>query len=100
MDNFIKTKNTQIDNLKKDAELLIKKLETEQFEVAVIGLEKAGKSTFINALIQDELMPEAEKRCTYTSIQVTYSSENENSAEIEFYNDKEFNEKFRELLKQ
>lgn len=46
------------------------RLDRGQFRVAVVGLEKAGKSTFINAWLEHDLLPSAQRRCTYTTTQV------------------------------
>ncbi len=61
--------------LKEKNEKYYDKLSKDLFEVAIIGLEKAGKSTFVNALINNELMPEGEARCTYTSTQLEYGND-------------------------
>ena len=36
----------------------------------MVGLEKAGKSTFVNAWLQHDLLPSDQKRCTFTTTQV------------------------------
>ena len=43
-------KADEIEKLLKKSETLRRKLRSNEFEVAIIGLEKAGKSTFANAL--------------------------------------------------
>eukprot|EP00808_Paulinella_micropora_P005331 g28072.t1 len=43
------------------------RIEKTRFTVVVMGLEKAGKSTFINALLGTELLPSALSRCTYVA---------------------------------
>lgn len=83
--------------LKEKNEKYYDKLSKDLFEVAIIGLEKAGKSTFVNALINNELMPEGEARCTYTSTQLEYGND---EAIIEFFTIEEFNKKFRMMLKE
>ena len=35
------------------------KLSSNEFEIAIVGLEKAGKSTFANALIKNNVLPSA-----------------------------------------
>lgn len=75
----------------------IQKLEKDLFEVAVVGLEKAGKSTFANALISNKILPDASIRCTYTATQLEFGDEDK--AVVEFYSFNEFNEKFINLLK-
>lgn len=75
----------------------INKLNKGTFEVAMIGLENVGKSSFGNALVKNNVLPSKASRCTYTSTQLEYGEED--AAEIEFYSTEEFNENFRELLK-
>ena len=62
-----------------------KRLEKDDLEIAIIGVEKAGKSTFANALIKS----------TFTTIE--YGEHEE--AIIELYSEKEFNIIFNKLLK-
>jgi len=76
---------------------LLHKLKSDEFEIAVVGLEKAGKSTFVNALIENDILPSAPERCTFTSTKLTYGKEDK--AIVEFYTEEEFNAIFQELLK-
>jgi hypothetical protein len=46
------------------------RLEKGEFRIAVVGLEKAGKSTFVNAWLESDLLPTANKRCTFTTTQI------------------------------
>ncbi|MBF0233942.1 MAG: dynamin family protein [Desulfamplus sp.] len=46
------------------------RLEKGEFRIAVVGLEKSGKSTFVNAWLESDLLPTASKRCTYTTTQI------------------------------
>jgi len=71
------------------------KLESNEFEIAIVGLEKAGKSTFANALIASNFLPSAPERCTFTSTRLVYGSD---KAVIKLYNESEFNNIFQELL--
>ena len=72
------------------------KLEKKIFEVAVVGLEKAGKSTFANALISFVALPDHSERCTFTSTQLESGN---NESIVVFYSRNEFNEQFRKMLK-
>ena len=85
-----------LSKLKEDAEFLKGKLERDEFEIAIVGLEKAGKSTFANALIESDLLPTKQERCTYTSTCVTYGEQAQ--LEISFFSEGEFNNSFRENL--
>lgn len=46
------------------------RLKDNQFRIAVVGLEKAGKSTFINAWLDCDLLPAKGSRCTFTTTQI------------------------------
>ena len=48
----------------------LERLEKNEFRIAVVGLEKAGKSTFVNAWLGCDLLPTAQDRCTYTPTQI------------------------------
>lgn len=90
--------------LQSDAEQLLPKLKKGEFEIAVVGLEKAGKSSFSNALIGLTALPTADERCTFTSTcirpvnaeQDTFRQEG--YAEVTFYSQQEFDRSFREKL--
>lgn len=92
--------NAQLDKMR---EILEKnkqfkhKLESNEFEIAIVGLEKAGKSTFANALIENYVLPSAPERCTFTSTRLVSGSDR---AIVEFYNESEFNDIFIEMLKE
>lgn len=58
------------------------RIERGEFRVAVVGLEKAGKSTFINAWLRCDLLPSAQKRCTFTTTQVHSCQKGEERVEI------------------
>jgi len=67
------------------------KLESNEFEIAIVGLEKAGKSTFANALIENYILPSAPERCTFTATRLIHGND---KAMIEFYTEIEFDEIF------
>ncbi len=84
-------KNLQAANKK-----ILKKLESREFTVAIVGLEKAGKSTLGNALINLMVLPEYTERCTYTTTEIR--SGDTNIAEVYFYSVDEFNKNFHRML--
>ena len=90
-------KSDDIRRLLTKAENLRKKLINNEFEVAVIGLEKAGKSTFANALMGNDILPSMEPRCTYTSTSIRYGTDD--FAEIIFFTRDEFLKKFVDNLR-
>lgn len=76
-------------------EKLYKKLEKNEFEIAIVGLEKAGKSTFGNALMENRILPDADERCTYTSTCIRYGQDR---AVVKFFNSREMDEVLRGYL--
>lgn len=59
------------------------RLKSNEFRIAVVGLEKAGKSTFVNAWLCCDLLPTAQTRCTYTPTQIySVTSEREQRLEV------------------
>ncbi len=89
-DNFLRYVNNKLSNY-------IWKIENNILEVAFVGLEKAGKSTFANAFIGKELLPSKRERATYIPTEVRYSENGR--VEVEFYSEKEFLKVFRSMLK-
>lgn len=59
-----------IQNLHAPAENLMFRLQKGEFRIAVVGLEKAGKSTFVNAWLGSDLLPAKPARCTFTTTQI------------------------------
>ena len=79
-----------------EAQRLLSKIQKGEFEISVVGLEKAGKSSFSNALIGLNVLPTDDQRCTYTSTCIREGTED--SARICFYTRDEFNRDFHEKL--
>ena len=75
---------------------ILNKLRSREFTVAVVGLEKAGKSTLGNALIRSMVLPEYSERCTYTTTEIR--SGDSDVAEVYFYSREEFNKNFKRML--
>ncbi len=78
----------------------LERLKKREFRIAVVGLEKAGKSTFINAWLECDLLPAKGGRCTFTTTQI-YSVENEfeQRLEVQAKTEPEFIELLKELDK-
>lgn len=73
------------------------KLATGELEVAVVGLEKAGKSKFSSAFVNKPgLFPSADERCTFTSTALRYGQQD--MARVEFYSKKDFYDKVAAML--
>lgn len=92
LDNEVTSK---IGEIKEKAERLLKKLETNEFEISIVGLEKAGKSSFANAIIGNDILPSKEARCTYTSTSIRYG---DNRATVRFFSKQEFAKGFEKNL--
>ncbi|MEH1920711.1 dynamin family protein [Nostoc sp.] len=75
----------------------LERLKKREFRIAVVGLEKAGKSTFINAWLECDLLPAKGGRCTFTTTQI-YSVENDTEQKLEVQAKTE--EQFINLLKE
>ena len=72
------------------------KLKNQKFEVAIIGLEKAGKSTMANALLNQDYLPNAISRCTFTTAKIE-ADRDKDEAIINFYTKEEFKQRFNAL---
>ena len=75
----------------------LERLKKREFRIAVVGLEKAGKSTFVNAWLECDLLPAKGGRCTFTTTQI-YSVENESEQKLEVQAKTE--DEFIKLLKE
>ncbi len=64
------------------AERQCQRLEKGEFRIAVVGLEKAGKSTFVNAWLGCDLLPARSTRCTFTTTQIFSERETNQRLEI------------------
>lgn len=84
-------------NLQTANKKILDKLRSREFTVAIVGLEKAGKSTVGNALIKSMVLPEYRTRCTYTTTEIRAGKTD--VAEVYFYTRAEFNEKFKRMLR-
>ena len=61
---------TTLQKAREPAEKLMHRLQNGEFRIAVVGLEKAGKSTFVNAWLGSDLLPAKTARCTFTTTQI------------------------------
>lgn len=60
----------ELDSMRVQLDRQLDRLRDRRFEVAVIGLEKAGKSALLNAWLGEEILPSADVRCTYTTTEI------------------------------
>jgi len=64
----------------------LERLQDRRFEVAVIGLEKSGKSALLNAWLGEEILPSTDVRCTYTTTEIwSAACEEEQMLIIDYY---------------
>ena len=87
-----------LEKLARSNEKMISKLKKQEFTVAVVGLEKAGKSTLANALLNLIVLPEYTERCTYTITEIRAGSSD--TAEVYFYSKDKFEKNFQQMLKE
>ena len=88
---------TDLEGIKVKNQKYQHKLTSNEFEIAIVGLEKAGKSTFANALIKNNVLPSAPERCTFTSTRLVSGGD---KATVQFYTEEEFEQIFQELLEE
>lgn len=87
---------SQLEKYKKEADSLQRKLQNDEFEIAIVGLEKAGKSSFSNALIEKAMLPTDDERCTYTATCIRYADQD--MATVRFYEQNKFDKDFVDKL--
>ncbi|CCQ56947.1 dynamin family protein [Crocosphaera watsonii] len=76
----------------------LERLKKREFRIAVVGLEKAGKSTFINAWLECDLLPAKGGRCTFTTTQIySVKSESEQRLEVQTRSEEQFINLLKEL---
>ena len=86
----------ELKNLQTANKKILNKLKSREFTVAIVGLEKVGKSTLGNALIKSMVLPEYAARCTYTTTEIRAGDTD--VAEVYFYSRDEFNKNFKRML--
>ena len=80
--NITQEQKTILQKAGEPAEKLMRRLQNGEFRIAVVGLEKAGKSTFVNAWLGSDLLPAKPARCTFTTTQI-YSVQAQNEQRLE-----------------
>ncbi|MGV8120117.1 MAG: dynamin family protein [Candidatus Xenobiia bacterium LiM19] len=83
--------------IREQLEKELERLKGNCFNVAVIGLEKAGKSLLLNAWLGADVLPSMPERCTYTSTELwSAPSPEEERYIIEYYGRDEFFSQLKE----
>jgi len=72
----------ELEDVENPASLQLSRLKRREFRIAVVGLEKAGKSTFVNAWLENDLLPNDNPRCTFSTTQI-YSVINDSEQRLE-----------------
>lgn len=76
----------------------LERLKKREFRIAVVGLEKAGKSTFINAWLECDLLPAKSARCTFTTTQIySVTNDADQKLEVQAKTDEQFLELIEDL---
>lgn len=79
-------------NFEKDIEIIEKMLNSQKFTIAIVANMSAGKSTFINALFGDDILPALEKATTDCATYIKSNNDNDdNQAIIHFMDPKRKN---------
>lgn len=89
-DEKLKQELTLLSKIRSQIEDQYQRLKRNQFEVAVIGLEKAGKSTLLNGWLGADILPNLDERCTYTTTEIRSASIENQKIEIEYFTKEEF----------
>jgi GTPase Era involved in 16S rRNA processing len=88
----------KLETEEKPAQRQLERLRKREFRIAVVGLEKAGKSTFINAWLECDLLPAKAARCTFTTTQIySVAEESSQRLEVQVKTDQEFAQLKEEL---
>lgn len=75
----------------------LQRLQENRFEVAVLGLENAGKSALLNGWLGVEILPSMDERCTYTPTEIwSAPSEKDQRYRLEFWSREEFDRGVRD----
>ncbi|KKJ01277.1 dynamin family protein [Prochlorothrix hollandica] len=82
------------------AQRQLDRLRKREFRIAIVGLEKAGKSTFLNAWLECDLLPAKAARCTFTTTQV-YSviHDSEQRLEVQAKTEEQFQQLIQDLTR-
>lgn len=85
---YSKTDKSKL-NFEEDIESIEKMLNSQKFTIAVVANMSAGKSTFINALFGDDILPALEKATTDCATYIKSNNDNsDNQATIHFIDPK------------
>jgi GTPase Era involved in 16S rRNA processing len=83
--------------IRSEIEDLDERISKRYYEIAVMGLEKAGKTSFVNALLGQQLLPTMRERCTYIPTEIRSCSSNDERIEIVYLTTLEYDSNLREV---
>lgn len=63
---------TEVNDFRKEAEACLRDLSTERYTVLILGETSAGKSSLINLLLSERIMPTSIKQSTLTICEISY----------------------------
>lgn len=68
----------------------LEKFSSDPLKIAIVGKSNVGKSTFLNALLQNNILPESHEACTGCVLEIRYAETIESeTVELEFISKKE-----------
>ena len=85
-----------LEKLQKRNKAILNKLMSREFNVAVVGLEKAGKSTLCNALLKQNILPAQPERTTFVKTEIRAGHNDE--VEIRFLTKSDFDRKLQGMF--
>ncbi|OQY18316.1 MAG: hypothetical protein B6I36_07235 [Desulfobacteraceae bacterium 4572_35.1] len=97
--NVVDKKNI-VEQLKREIAPLnkqLKRLERNEFVVAVVGLEKNGKSTFVNSWLKYDFLPSEDKRCTLSTTKLYSTTGSEHRVKVSVISRDQFNQNIADL---
>ncbi len=77
---------------------LLKGAHQDEFKIAVVGMENAGKTTFINAWLGFDMLPTDYKRSTYAPTQIRSAKDGHQHMAVEVFTQAEFDDRKRKLF--
>ena len=95
----VKSLLNELEKLKRDLREQTRKILKNNYELAVIGRVKAGKSTLLNAWLQSDLLPTDHNSCTYTTIEIRSCKNRQRRYNLEYFDKSELESLISEFEK-
>lgn len=84
--------NNEFSAIEIEIEDLLHRFTKSSYEIAVMGLEKSGKTSLVNAILGINLLPTKRERCTYVPTELRSCASADERMEIEYLSVEEFNQ--------